>query len=79
MKHVELDNHFVCNLVAREAIQVKYIHTSNQLVDLLTKPLPSRRFTQQASKVISSLEVLTLLGCITTTIDHAFCNKPKQS
>ncbi|KAA8524267.1 hypothetical protein F0562_010690 [Nyssa sinensis] len=39
MKHIQIDLHFVRDLVQRGTLQVRHVHTQDQLVDLLTKPL----------------------------------------
>lgn len=44
-KHVEINYHFVRDKVAKGEIQVNFISTKDQLADLFTKPLPSKRFT----------------------------------
>lgn len=43
-KHVDVDVHFIRDLVASKAVEVRYIPTSEQLADLFTKPLPEARF-----------------------------------
>lgn len=46
MKHIQINLHFVCDLVQQGSIQVKHVvHTQDQLTDLLTKPR-SRHQTQ---------------------------------
>lgn len=44
-KHIEIDIHFVREKVASGAIQVRYVPSSDQLTDLLTKSLPYPRFS----------------------------------
>jgi hypothetical protein len=39
MKHIQIDLHFVCDLVQQGSLWVRHVHTQDQLVDLLTKPL----------------------------------------
>ncbi|KAL6346353.1 hypothetical protein AAG906_033149 [Vitis piasezkii] len=45
MKHIQIDLHFVRDLVQCGSLQVRHVHTQDQLVDLLTKPL-SRQKTE---------------------------------
>jgi hypothetical protein len=39
MKHIQIDLHFVRDLVQKVSLQVRQVHTQDQLVDLLTKSL----------------------------------------
>ena len=39
MKHIQFDLHFVQDLVQKNALNVRHVHTNDQLADLLTKPL----------------------------------------
>ncbi|KAJ6942043.1 hypothetical protein NC652_007979 [Populus alba x Populus x berolinensis] len=39
MKHIQIDIHFVRDLVAKNILIVKHVNTTDQLADLLTKPL----------------------------------------
>ena len=43
MKHIQIDLHFVRDLVAKNVLVVHHVHTSDQLADLLTKPLSRQR------------------------------------
>ena len=43
-KHIEVDYHFVCERVLKRDLLVKFISSSDQLVDIFTKGLPSPRF-----------------------------------
>ncbi|CAH9146153.1 unnamed protein product [Cuscuta epithymum] len=43
-KHVEIDYHFVRDLVAKGAIHVRFLSTKDQLADVFTKPLSASRF-----------------------------------
>ncbi|KAL6322763.1 hypothetical protein AAG906_018644 [Vitis piasezkii] len=43
MKHIQIDLHFVRDQVQKGALKVSYVHTQDQLVDLLTKPLSRER------------------------------------
>jgi hypothetical protein len=39
MKHIHIDLHFVRDLVQKNSLVVRQVHTNDQLADLLTKPL----------------------------------------
>uniref|UniRef100_A0A6N2LIS6 Uncharacterized protein n=1 Tax=Salix viminalis TaxID=40686 RepID=A0A6N2LIS6_SALVM len=43
MKHIQIDLHFVRDLVHKGVLQVHHVHTDDQLADLLTKPLSRQR------------------------------------
>ena len=50
-KHIEIDFHFVRDMVASKSLLVKFLSTHDQLADLLTKPLSSPRFVLLRSKL----------------------------
>jgi histone deacetylase 1/2 len=50
-KHVEVDYHFVRDRVAKKEIQIRFIPSKDQLVDVLTKPLASSDFSSLRSKL----------------------------
>jgi len=50
-KHVEIDFHFVWELVAAKSLEILFIPSSDQLEDVLTKPLVSNRFHLLSSKL----------------------------
>ena len=43
-KHIEIDFHFVRDLVSQQKLIVRFLSTCDQLADLLTKPLSTARF-----------------------------------
>ena len=51
MKHIQIDLHFIRDLVSQGCLQVRHVHTHNQLVDLLTKPLSRQRMWYLCSKI----------------------------
>uniref|UniRef100_A0A2N9ETF7 Reverse transcriptase Ty1/copia-type domain-containing protein n=1 Tax=Fagus sylvatica TaxID=28930 RepID=A0A2N9ETF7_FAGSY len=44
-KHIEIDVHFVRDLVASKALSIRFISSKDQLADTFTKPLPMAKFT----------------------------------
>jgi len=51
MKHIQIDLHFMCDLVQKNHLQVRHVHTNDQLADLLTKPLSKQRTTLLRNKI----------------------------
>ena len=65
-KHVEIDIHFVRDYVANGVLDVRFVNTRDQLVDILTKPLSSLRFSMLKNKlsVLSNPLRLRLRGVL---------------
>ena len=74
MKHIQIDLHFVRDLVQRGALQVRHVHTQDQLADLLTKPLLRQRTEVLRSKIAFAEGSSILRGCI--KVDHSKDNQP---
>jgi len=51
MKHIQIDLHFVRDLVSQGCLQVRHVHTHNQLVDFLTKPLSRQHMRYLCSNI----------------------------
>ena len=51
-KHIEVDYHFVREKVLRCDLLLKFVASHDQLVDILTKGLPSPRFLWLLSKLM---------------------------
>ena len=51
MKHIAIDFHFVRDQVASGRLCVSHVHTSDQLADSLTKPLPRLHFLTHRTKI----------------------------
>ena len=43
-KHIEIDFHFVRERVANKELDVRFIHSGDQIADGFTKALPTRSF-----------------------------------
>lgn len=50
-KHIEVDFHFVREQVARKAMEVRFISSSDQVADILTKPLSKTPFTTHCNNL----------------------------
>jgi hypothetical protein len=51
MKHIQIDLHFVCDMVQRKILNVQHVNTHDQLADFLTKPLSSQRLHSLLLKI----------------------------
>ena len=63
-KHIELDIHFVRNLVAKHKLSVRYISSLHQPANIFTKPLPLERFSFLFGKLSLSSPPINLRGPI---------------
>uniref|UniRef100_A0A2N9F635 Reverse transcriptase Ty1/copia-type domain-containing protein n=1 Tax=Fagus sylvatica TaxID=28930 RepID=A0A2N9F635_FAGSY len=61
-KHVEIDFHFVRDMVAKKSLTVRFISSHDQLADLLTKPISSSRFAFLWTKLNVLSITLSLRG-----------------
>ncbi|KAK3033899.1 hypothetical protein RJ639_033534 [Escallonia herrerae] len=51
MKHIAIDFHFVCDQVQRKEVEVKHLHSADQVADVLTKPLARASFRRVLDKL----------------------------
>lgn len=51
MKHIQIDLHFVRDLVQRNLLKVCHVHTQDQLADLMTKALSKQRTKTLRNKI----------------------------
>jgi hypothetical protein len=51
MRHIERRHHFLRDHVEKGDIEMRYIDTERQLVDIFTKPLDSSRFANLRGKI----------------------------
>jgi hypothetical protein len=50
-KHIEIDFHFVRDMVASKCLNVRFVSSTDQLADLLTKPISSSQFALLRTKL----------------------------
>jgi hypothetical protein len=63
-KHINMKYHYIQDLVQRKTIKLQYISTSEQVADILTKPLPLRQFVQLRGKLgVAENDSLTEREC----------------
>lgn len=67
-KHVELEYHFVDELMAAKSLHVAFFSSKDQIADILTKPLSTTRFLQLQSSLTLTLVPLELQGDIKAII-----------
>jgi hypothetical protein len=65
MKHVAIDFHFIRDQVQNRTLRVAHVSSTDQLVDLLTKPLPRVRFLFLLDKIGLSCQAPSRGGIIT--------------
>ena len=51
MKHIEIDIHFVKDLVAKKSLFIRHISATKQIADVMTKALASTAFHQLHDKL----------------------------
>lgn len=51
-KHIDIKYNFVRENVAKNVVVIKYVESSNQLADFLTKALPVQKFNTIRDKVL---------------------------
>jgi hypothetical protein len=69
-KHIEIDVHFVRDLVASNALSIRFISSKDQLADTFTKPLPTAKFILLLDNLNVHELPLRLRGHIRTTYPH---------
>jgi hypothetical protein len=50
-KNIDMRYHYIQDLVQRKNVKLQYMAMSEQIVDILTKPLTSRQFVQLRGKL----------------------------
>jgi hypothetical protein len=66
-KHIEIDVHFVRDLVSTKALSIRFISSKDQVADIFTKPLPTTKFNVSCDTLNVRELPLRLRGPIRTT------------
>ncbi|KAL6969538.1 hypothetical protein U1Q18_052754 [Sarracenia purpurea var. burkii] len=61
-KHIEIDYYFVREKVASKCIRVQYVPTTDNVADILTRPLSSSRFHTLRAKLMVRSTPISLKG-----------------
>ena len=69
-KHIEIDFHFVRDLVSSKTVSVRFISSKDQVTDTFTKPLPTAQFNSLCANLNVRDLPLRLRGRIETTNDY---------
>ncbi|KAB2595796.1 hypothetical protein D8674_031246 [Pyrus ussuriensis x Pyrus communis] len=69
-KHVEIDYHYIRELVLAKLLQVHYLNPQSQLADIHTKSLSKARFQLLRSKLCLGPPPFSLRGCNKAPIAH---------
>jgi hypothetical protein len=84
-KHIEIDVHFVRDLVSAKALSIRFISSKGQIADTFTKPLPTAKFIFLRANLNVRELPLRLHGPIRTAIpdkpfisDKSLKDKDKQ-
>ena len=74
-KHIEIDVHFVRDKVRDKMVELRYVPTTDQIADLMTKALGYQFFSRLRNKLgICSLPGIELRGSVNVVIKTPPCN-----
>lgn len=51
-KHIDIRYNFIREIVAKKIVDIKYVESSSQLADFLTKALPSNSFISNRDNIL---------------------------
>lgn len=58
MKHIDLKYHFIKDIIEKEIVEIKYIPTTDQLADVLTKPLSKNVFQRLCESIFNYCKIV---------------------
>ncbi|KAJ4744580.1 polyprotein [Rhynchospora pubera] len=77
-KHIEIDYHFVRERVASKQLAVKFLCSSDQIADIMTKPLPLSRFVFLRNKLTVFPTTLACGGRIESQSSHKIATEDPE-
>uniref|UniRef100_A0A2N9EH56 Reverse transcriptase Ty1/copia-type domain-containing protein n=1 Tax=Fagus sylvatica TaxID=28930 RepID=A0A2N9EH56_FAGSY len=78
-KHIEIDVHYVRDLVSAKALSIRFVSSKDQIADTFTKPLPTTKFNLLRDNLNVRELPLGLRGRIGTTTSLVQSDTPKLS
>ena len=63
-KHIEIDYHFIRDLITTGALKAQFVRTDNQTADIFTKGLASSRFSLLRNKLMVHSLPISLRGTV---------------
>lgn len=72
-KHIEIDYHFIRDLITTGALKVQFVCTDNQTADIFKKGLASSRFSLLRNKLMVHFLPISLRGTVKWFLDLIGC------
>ena len=69
VKHIDLRHHFLMSLVDRGVISMNFVSTTDNIADLLTKPLSALDFAKFSAFIVGPMQ--PALRALTSKLSHA--------
>lgn len=63
-KHIEIDYHFIRDLLTAGTLSIQFVRTENQTADIFTKGLSSTRFNMLRDKLMMRSFLISLQGAV---------------
>ena len=57
MKHIDIQHHFVRDIIHRGEVRLEWIETGDQVADILTKALDKQTFKRLREKLLRTSEI----------------------
>ncbi|MBW0498786.1 hypothetical protein O181_038501 [Austropuccinia psidii MF-1] len=61
-RHINFGSHFICNLIKKSGVQLKYLPTTNMVADSLTKNFPIQKIKNHLKTIFGNEATITRYG-----------------